>query len=266
MSERPLKSIAREVELYRSVLGEGGAEPGDPERDQLVATLRHYQTLFNRAPVGHLVLDPDGVVLEANEAAVELAGGARLLGRPLASQLATGADDLRLRHHLFDAFASQRRQRCELQLRTAAGETAPVRLESMADAYQRMCLTAMVEIEPVPREVSSILVVEDERLVRIVLRHYLQRAGYEVIEAHDLEDALGIGRRVDLLITDVVLPTITGPQLAAHLCLANPELRVLYMSAHPKELLVATRRLQPDFELLQKPFSEAALLAAIQKV
>jgi CheY-like chemotaxis protein len=214
-----------------------------------------------------VALDPDGVVIAANTAAMVLLGRDPV-GQVFATRVCSGASELAVRRHLFDAFKSRQRQWCEVELFGRDDTRWQVRLESIADPYQQVCLTALVEKRPPPRR-SGVLVVEDDRLVRMTLRHYLQRAGRQVFEARDIASALAACRDhvdgIGWLIADVVLPGACGPELAARLSLIIPKLEVLYISGHPRELLVRTRRLDPADRMLQKPFSEGELLSAIDR-
>jgi CheY-like chemotaxis protein len=111
-----------------------------------------------------------------------------------------------------------------------------------------------------------VLVVEDERLIRITLRHTLQENGFEVLCAADVPDALEMfssSGPIDLLLTDMVLPTGGGAELARTLTERQPNLPVLFMSAYPRELLVRQGRLDPGVPSLEKPFSEETLLASL---
>jgi CheY-like chemotaxis protein len=122
-----------------------------------------------------------------------------------------------------------------------------------------------------PLEASSgggtILVVEDEPLVLLTVRHYLEGAGYKVLSARCGAEAEECCTRfpghIDLLLTDMVLPGISGQALAVRAGKLKPGLATLYMSAHPRETLIASGRLDEDDELLQKPFSEQQLISAV---
>lgn len=244
---------------------EAGREPG---RDDMSTALRRYRAILDPAPVGHLLLDPHGLVLEANAAARQLTGGALLCGMPLSSRVATRADELALARHLLDVFASRERRACEIRIKRADGGTARARLESMADPHQQLCLAALIELGPGRVDPGAVLVVEDERLVRMAVRYYLETSGYQVLEADGVDDAVAAchdrGEPPATLVTDVILPTASGPELASRLSQAIPGLRVVYISAHPKDLLVDTRRIESTDELLQKPFSKAELLAVLE--
>jgi CheY-like chemotaxis protein len=109
---------------------------------------------------------------------------------------------------------------------------------------------------------STILVVDDESVVRTMLRTFLERSGYHVLEADGGEAAKSIAEqheRIDLLLTDVKMPNISGPELAMHLRRCYPDLKVLYVSAYdPDELLLRPHLLEHGFGFIQKPFALAA--------
>lgn len=116
---------------------------------------------------------------------------------------------------------------------------------------------------------ETVLVVEDEVMVRQTVRHYLARWGYRVLEAGDGAQALELIRTrsdIDLVLTDMVLPGLSGTQLVIAAHELRPELRVLFMSAHPKVKLVRERALEPDAPALQKPFTEDTLLVKVREV
>jgi PAS domain S-box-containing protein len=117
---------------------------------------------------------------------------------------------------------------------------------------------------------GTILLVEDERLIRITLERQLAELGYATLAAADAEEALriagGHAGKIDLVLTDVVLPGMTGPQLVAQLAKSRPGLRSLVMSAHPAAVLVAQGRVPQGTRTLEKPFDEDVLAVAIREV
>ena len=113
----------------------------------------------------------------------------------------------------------------------------------------------------------TILLVEDEDSVRDVTRHVLESAGYLVLEASSAEQALGTFRcfegSINLLLTDVVMPSMSGAELAARLKVMRPGLATMFMSGysgHPG-LAEADCRLSDHF--IQKPFSISLLLSRV---
>jgi PAS domain S-box-containing protein len=113
-------------------------------------------------------------------------------------------------------------------------------------------------------EGRTILLVEDEETVRRIASRCLERAGYRVLAVGDGEDALRIAAatpRIDLLLTDVVMPGMSGPRLADHLKAARPSLPVLFMSGFSRDLPESLA--PPPGALLQKPFSPETLTARV---
>jgi PAS domain S-box-containing protein len=123
---------------------------------------------------------------------------------------------------------------------------------------------------PVPRGTETILLAEDEAEVREVAREVLETCGYTVLEAPRPADALLIAERhtgpIDLLLTDVIMPQMSGPRLAERLAPLRPEMRVLYMSAHPGETTARRGGLEPGMPYLPKPFPLEALAAKVREV
>jgi PAS domain S-box-containing protein len=121
-----------------------------------------------------------------------------------------------------------------------------------------------------PGGTETILVVEDESMVRDLVVRILQRNGYEVIGAGSLKEALTeIQSRqagIDLLLTDVVMPVDSGPKVAERLRKYFPDLPVLYMSGYTDAALGVYGVLNPGISLLQKPFSSAQLLTNVREM
>ena len=117
------------------------------------------------------------------------------------------------------------------------------------------------------RKTGTILVVEDDGGVRRFASRVLEAAGYRVLTASSGQaaiDSADIGG-VQLLVTDVVMPGMSGREAAAKLATRIPGLRVLYMSGHTDKGIVHDGVLEPDIEFLAKPFTADALLAAVDK-
>lgn len=121
-----------------------------------------------------------------------------------------------------------------------------------------------------PTGSERVLVVEDSDQVRKLIRFSLQRFGYEVMEAPDAESALALLEKTEgspeLLITDVLLPGISGPQLAARAREILPGLRVLYISGYTGDFMARTGVLEPGLDLLEKPFSPMALVRKAREI
>lgn len=114
-----------------------------------------------------------------------------------------------------------------------------------------------------------ILLAEDDDGVRRIARRILQREGYRVLEAIHGEDALAVAAdfsgRIDLLLTDVVMPVMRGPALAALLKGERPELEVVFMSGYADDEARGGSAIPPGSMFLQKPFTSAALLGEVRR-
>ncbi|MCW8132104.1 MAG: PAS domain S-box protein [Planctomycetota bacterium] len=115
---------------------------------------------------------------------------------------------------------------------------------------------------------ESILLVEDEDGVRNLLFEFLCTKGYQVIPAMDGQDALELARRtqgpIHLLVTDVVMPRMGGPELARVLKAERPELAVLFTSGYTGDQITSQGDLGPEAEFLQKPFSPEVLASKVR--
>ena len=117
---------------------------------------------------------------------------------------------------------------------------------------------------------ATILLVEDEDALREVVRRILAGAGYRVITAADGEEALAAAaqqsEQIDLLLTDVVMPQMHGPDLAEQIRRARPSIKVMFMSGFAQPILDSGGRLDTGVTLVEKPFSGPTLLAKVSQV
>jgi len=117
---------------------------------------------------------------------------------------------------------------------------------------------------------ETILVAEDERLVRVLAQKVLERAGYRVLVGAGGADALALAERHDgpihLLLTDVVMPEMNGRELARRLTARRPGVRVLYMSGYADEAVAQHGVLDPGTAFLQKPFTPEGLAKKVRGV
>jgi two-component system cell cycle sensor histidine kinase/response regulator CckA len=142
-------------------------------------------------------------------------------------------------------------------LPAADAEAAPLVLQPTASATT---LDAGTE---------TILVVEDEPSVRSLVARVLRRQGYRVFEASEAAEALDLladPPHIDLLLTDVVLPGMGGPELAAMVQQVAPRLKVLFMSGYTRDAAILSGRVGPGVTLLEKPFTPASLARQVREV
>ena len=141
-----------------------------------------------------------------------------------------------------------------------------------ADATQR---ATRVTSKPAPRPsgaipARTILVAEDEPIVRQSVSRMLRRGGYRLFEACTGAEALKVfaahEREIDLALLDVVMPELSGPETAIRLRAANASVKIMFMSGYPRDLFEANAEARNLGPMIQKPMTEATLLAAVQDV
>jgi signal transduction histidine kinase/ActR/RegA family two-component response regulator len=123
--------------------------------------------------------------------------------------------------------------------------------------------------DDVPRGTETILLVEDERDVRVLVRQVLQERGYRVVEAPGAREALQVatdGTPIDLLLTDIIMPQMTGRVLADLLTARRPTLPVLFISGYADDAVIEPGVLQAGRAYLQKPFTPAQLARVVRRV
>ncbi len=116
---------------------------------------------------------------------------------------------------------------------------------------------------------ETILLVEDDDQVRTVTSGILQRNGYQVIEARNAGEALLQSEKqgpIDLILTDVVMPQMSGPELAKRLSLQRPGMKVLCMSGYTDDSIVRHGVLEATMSFLQKPITMSSLTAKVREV
>jgi DNA-binding response OmpR family regulator len=122
----------------------------------------------------------------------------------------------------------------------------------------------------VARGSETVLLVEDESRLRILMQEILQRNGYTVIPACDGEEALRICRQeavvFDIVVTDVIMPGMSGPQLADRIQHLRPGTKLLYLSGYTEDALSSHGVLKEGIEFLPKPFPPNTLAAKVRQI
>jgi PAS domain S-box-containing protein len=117
---------------------------------------------------------------------------------------------------------------------------------------------------------ETILLVEDDAGVRFLVRDVLAKTGYTILEARNGPEAIRLcqdfGGAIDLVLSDVVMPEMSGPELREHLGQLRPQLRFLYMSAYTDDVLVLEGVAGNETAFLQKPFSTQLLARKVREV
>jgi nitrogen-specific signal transduction histidine kinase/CheY-like chemotaxis protein len=117
---------------------------------------------------------------------------------------------------------------------------------------------------------ETVILVEDEQQVRDLARRVLERVGYTVLAAADADSAVALADRhpgfIHLLITDMVLPRVSGRELAARLSIHRPAIKVLYISGTSDDSIARHRLLEPDTQFLEKPFGLDSLLHKVRQI
>jgi DNA-binding NtrC family response regulator len=113
-----------------------------------------------------------------------------------------------------------------------------------------------------------VLVVEDQPQVQRAARRILASAGYQVLAAANGEQALRLAGehagRIDLLVTDVIMPGLSGIELSRHMLRMDPQIAVLLVSGYAGNEITALAELGPNVQFLQKPFDVTSLTASVR--
>lgn len=121
-----------------------------------------------------------------------------------------------------------------------------------------------------PTGSETILIVEDDEMIRKIARTTLQHYGYRILEAQEGQEALKISHEhkepIHLIVTDVVMPRMSGPEFAQRMKYLRPETRVLYMSGYADEAIFRHEVLAPGVNFIEKPFSPEGLARKVREV
>jgi PAS domain S-box-containing protein len=124
--------------------------------------------------------------------------------------------------------------------------------------------------EPPPRGRETVLLLEDAEALQMIVREILEDAGYTVIDGKTTEDALARAAEhrgaIDIVLTDVIMPGASGPEVVARIKTEWPEIRVLFMSGYADPAIGRRGTLEPNTNFIQKPFTAEALQRKLREV
>jgi PAS domain S-box-containing protein len=160
-----------------------------------------------------------------------------------------------------------------------SGGTIEVRSEPNAGATFRVCLPSVPDApastpgprgDPAGREVGTLLLVEDEQPLANLTARMLKSAGYTVLSSANGEDALALLDRheggIDLMLTDIVMPGISGRELASRAASLRPGMRVLFTSGYTGDAIMRHGMLDDLAHFISKPYTRLALTAKVREV
>ena len=150
----------------------------------------------------------------------------------------------------------------------ASGTTFKIYLPRVAGRTETVPVAE--SLDPAPRGTETILIVEDQDNVAAVVRGALQLCGYRVLEARHGAEALQVwqehGATINLIVTDVVMPVMNGPEFVRRARSTHPRIKVLYISGYTEHGFSALDLLHPNDGFLQKPFVPTALARKVREV
>ena len=148
------------------------------------------------------------------------------------------------------------------------GTTVRIYLPSVEGPASVRSAARKASVGPVKGE--TILLVEDEEIVRQPAGRFLANAGYQMLVAEDPEAAISLAERhegkIDLLLTDVVMPGMTGKEMALKLLVERPDMKVIYISGYSEDVIVHQGAVEQGVVLVQKPFTAETLLSRVRDV
>ena len=150
------------------------------------------------------------------------------------------------------------------------GTTFKVYLPRVDEAVEALPVAKPTPQERVKMGTETVLLVEDEPDLRELTRTVLAAKGYTVVEARNAEEAERLvesnGAKIHLLLTDVIMPGISGRELAKRILARQPSMRVLYMSGYTYNVIAQGGTLERGVSFLQKPFTPSALVEKVRDV
>jgi signal transduction histidine kinase/CheY-like chemotaxis protein len=280
------RTLGEHIELSTSLAGDLWPVLADPGQLEQVLVNLAVNARDAMPSGGTLTIDTSNITVDA----ATIAGGSEARhGRNVrlrVSDTGTGMT-AQVIEHVFEPFFTTKEEGAGTGLGLAtvygilaqAGGTIKIYSEPGAGTTFNIMLPVTAEAaapiaEPVPYQRSpkgeTVLVVEDAEALREVTRRIFARNGYQVITAANGPQALDIARghpgEIHLLVTDVVMPGMLGNEVAEKMRAIKPGIEVLFMSGYARPVLASQGRLDPGVALVEKPFSEADLLAQAGRV
>jgi PAS domain S-box-containing protein len=277
------RAIGERIEIATSL--PPGLWPVLADADQLA------QVLLNLAVNARDAM-PDGGALEISTANVTLSAPARDLDLPAGRYVTLTVKDHgcgmtdEVRARVFEPFFTTKESGTGLGLATVygivrqaggairvetvrgVGTTFTVHLPAAEDSVRRVVLPVSAAA---PRGLGeTVIVAEDEDGLRTLLGRMLAGSGYQVVAARNGAEALEAvrsrGGKVDVLLADLVMPRMSGAELAEALARLQPGLKVLFMTGHTEDAQVLDRLVEGDVELIHKPFTGETLLGRLRRL
>lgn len=158
-----------------------------------------------------------------------------------------------------------------MSVESEIGEGTTIRVYLSAVGYLPSAAKPALETIALPSGTETILLAEDEPLVRNMISILLSDRGYTVLESSDGEDALKVAalhsdQEIDLLLTDMVMPKMGGVELASRFVEMRPDARVLFTSGHVEEYLISQGLPGLSSKFIQKPFPQATLACTVREL
>ena len=169
-------------------------------------------------------------------------------------------------------FVKQSRGHIDIASELGRGTTVRILLPQgkMAEKFETPASAAPVRAVSADARAETILVVEDDDFVRGSIVEMLRALHYGVLAAADAQAALAQlaepEHRIDLLLTDVMMPGMNGRDLAIAARLKRPDIKILFMSGYARDVIVHQGRLDPGIQLIEKPFRQHALAARVRAI
>jgi len=209
-----------------------------------------------------------GVLAPGAYAVIEIRDNGHAIHPDLIAQVFEPALATEIARYNFPAiYKSIREMGGDVSVRSEYETGSTFRLLLPATSPEGQTAVAAAEAKPAPAA-STILIVEDEAGIRALMRRILDREGYHLLEAGHGKAALELSRNhpgtIDLLVTDVVMPEMSGFELARSLRAIRPDLRVLFISGYTGLSGFDAEQLSPGSAFLQKPFTLNAFVAKVR--